>query len=33
MEELRRMIVDEINKLDSDNFDFSNDYEEECEDY
>ena len=33
MEELRRMIVDEITKLDSDNFDFANDYEEECEDY
>ena len=32
-EELRRMITDEIMKLDSDNFDFSNDYEEECEDY
>ena len=33
MEELKRMIVDEIQKLDSDNFDFDNDYEEECEDY
>ena len=32
-EELRRMITEEITKLDSDNFDFSNDYEEECEDY
>ena len=33
MEELRRMIVEEIMKLDSDRFDFANDYEEECEDY
>ena len=33
MEDLKRMIVDEINKLDSDKFDFANDYEEECEDY
>ena len=33
MEDLKRMIVDEINRLDSDNFDFANDYEEECEDY
>ena len=33
LEELRRMIADEITKLDSDNFDFDNDYEEECEDY
>jgi len=33
MEELKRMIVEEINKLDSDMFDFDNDYEEECEDY
>ena len=33
MEDLRRMIFDEINKLNSDNFDFDNDYEEECEDY
>lgn len=33
LEDLKRMIVDEINKLDSDKFDFDNDYEEECEDY
>jgi len=31
--DLKRMIVGEINKLDSDKFDFDNDYEEECEDY
>ena len=31
--ELKRMINDEITKLDSDNFDFANDYGEECEDY
>ena len=31
--ELKRMIIDEITKLDSDNFDFANDYGEECEDY
>jgi len=33
MEELRRMITEEITKLNSDDFDFPNDYEEECEDY
>jgi len=33
MEDLRRMVYDEIDKLNSDNFDFGNDYEEECEDY
>lgn len=33
LEDLKRMIVDEINKLDSDNFDFENDDGEECEDY
>ena len=33
MADLRNMITDEITKLNSDNFDFSNDYEEECEDY
>lgn len=33
IEDLKRMIVEEINKLDSDKFDFENDYEEECEDY
>lgn len=33
MEELRAMITEQITKLNSDNFDFSNDYEEECEDY
>ncbi len=33
IEDLKRMIVEEINKLDSDKFDFDNDYEEECEDY
>lgn len=33
IEELKRMIVEEINKHNSDNFDFVNDYEEECEDY
>ena len=33
LEELKRMIVEEINKHNSDNFDFQNDYEEECEDY
>ena len=33
MDELRRMIHEEISRLDSDNFDFANDYEEECEDY
>jgi mitogen-activated protein kinase 1/3 len=33
MEDLRRIIFEEIKKLDSDNFDFANDYEEECEDY
>ena len=33
IEELKRMVVDEISKLSSDNFDFDNDYEEECEDY
>ena len=31
--DLKRMIIDEITKLDSDNFDFANDYGEECEDY
>ena len=31
--DLKRMIIDEIIKLDSDNFDFANDYGEECEDY
>lgn len=33
MDELKRMIVEEIFKHDSDKFDFDNDYEEECEDY
>ena len=33
MSDLRSMITEEITKLNSDNFDFSNDYEEECEDY
>ena len=33
MAELKQMIVDEVLKLDSDKFDFANDYEEECEDY
>ena len=33
MEELKRMVLEEIGKLNSDNFDFANDYEEECEDY
>lgn len=33
IDELKRMVVDEISKLNSDNFDFANDYEEECEDY
>lgn len=33
IDELKRMIVDEITKLSSDMFDFDNDYEEECEDY
>lgn len=33
LEDLKRMIVDEINKLDSDKFDFETDYGEECEDY
>lgn len=33
MEELKRMVFEEIGKLNSDNFDFDNDYEEECEDY
>ena len=33
MEDLRRMITEEISKLNSDDFDFENDYEEECEDY
>jgi len=33
IKELKRMIVDEIGRLDSDQFDFGNDYEEECEDY
>jgi len=33
MEDLKRIIFDEINKLSSDKFDFANDDEEECEDY
>ena len=33
IEELRSILTEEITKLNSDNFDFSNDYEEECEDY
>ena len=33
MEDLKRIIFDEINKLSSDQFDFANDDEEECEDY
>lgn len=33
MNELKRMVIEEITKLDSDKFDFSDDYEEECEDY
>lgn len=33
MDELKRMVLEEIGKLNSDNFDFANDYEEECEDY
>lgn len=33
MEDLKRMVLEEIAKLNSDNFDFDNDYEEECEDY
>lgn len=31
--ELKKMVFDEINQLNSDNFDFEGDYEEECEDY
>ena len=33
MEDLKRIIFYEINKLSSDQFDFANDDEEECEDY
>lgn len=33
MDELKRMVIEEITKLDSDKFDFADDYEEECEDY
>ena len=33
MADLKRMVIEEITKLDSDKFDYANDYEEECEDY
>lgn len=33
MEELKRLLIEEISLLNSDHFDFHNDYEEECEDY
>ena len=34
MDELKRMIIEEVAKHNSDMFDFANDYEEEgCEDY
>ena len=31
--DLKKLIIEEIRKLDSNNFDFENDYEEEGEDY